>query len=108
VHRIYPNRYFTQESGPTMDGPFTQVKTGIGTGIIQHGEGPAIFAGLDGQSWYLFLDENGLRGYIPLMTKDIASGDWQLPDDYQLPFKCRHGSVIPVTGEEYARLEELL
>lgn len=108
VHRIYPNRYFVQEQGPTMDGLFTTVRTGIGEGIIDHGEGPAIFAGLDGETWYLFLDENGLRGYVPLLSHDLDSGDWVLPDDYSLPHKCRHGSVIAVTAAEYARLEELL
>lgn len=108
VHRIYPDTFFVHERGPSADGPFSTVRTGIGHGVIDHGEGPAIFAGLDGRTWYLFLDENGLRGYVPLMTRDIASGDWSVPPEHHLPSKCRHGSVLPVTTAEYARLEALI
>ncbi|MDQ0875950.1 hypothetical protein QFZ77_004609 [Paenibacillus sp. V4I3] len=53
---------------------------------------------------YLFIDEYGLRGYIPLETKDLDSGEWKMPAEFSLPTMPRHGSVLPVTRSEYERL----
>ena len=71
-------------------------------------EGPTAFkanAGdTSGSKYYLFTDEYGGRGYIPLGTNDISAPDWKVPASYKLPGSPRHGTVIPVTADELKRL----
>ncbi|WP_200935428.1 family 43 glycosylhydrolase [Aeromicrobium sp. Root344] len=71
-------------------------------------EGPTAFkanAGdTSGSKFYLFTDEYGGRGYIPLGTDDINAPDWKVPAGYKLPGSPRHGTVIPVTADELKRL----
>jgi putative cell wall-binding protein len=73
-------------------------------------EGPTAFKAnpgdVNGQKFYLFVDEYGGRGYIPLQTTDIASPDWTVPASYHLPAGPRHGTVIPVTKAELDSLEQ--
>lgn len=76
----------------------------LGSGAIQRGEGPTVFKSNTGNKWYLFVDEYGLRGYVPFETTDLASGRWTQSTDYALPASPRHGTVLPVTGAEYERL----
>ncbi|WP_435338033.1 hypothetical protein, partial [Acinetobacter sp. LH3_13] len=70
-----------------------------GTGAV---EGPSIFKSnpgdVNGDKYYLFVDEYGGRGYIPLATTDIANPNWQVPASYKLPSSPRHGTVMPVTA----------
>ncbi len=57
---------------------------------------------------YLFVDEYGGRGYIPLGTNDLDDPDWTIPDDFDLPANPRHGTVLPVTQAEHdVLLQEL-
>jgi large repetitive protein len=73
-------------------------------------EGPSIFEAnpgdTSGSDYYLFVDEYGGRGYIPLGTDDLEAPDWQVADSYDLPASPRHGTVIPVTAAELAKLRE--
>ncbi|WP_110589550.1 family 43 glycosylhydrolase [Microbacterium suaedae] len=74
-------------------------------------EGPTIFESNPsdvngGGIHYLFVDEYGGRGYIPLVTDDIATGDWAVADSYDLPASPRHGTVIPVTAAELEALSD--
>lgn len=73
-------------------------------------EGPSIFKanpGDDsGSKFYLFVDEYGGRGYIPLGTDDLEAPDWQVAPTYDLPASPRHGTVIPVTQAELDSLRE--
>jgi putative cell wall-binding protein/beta-xylosidase len=75
-------------------------------------EGPTAFAANpgdeNGEKFYLFVDEYGGRGYIPLETADIANPDWKVSAEYDLPASPRHGTVVPVTAAELALLEESL
>lgn len=72
-----------------------------GTGAV---EGPTVFKAnpgdVNGQKYYLFVDEYGGRGYIPLATADLEKPDWNVPATYRLPASPRHGTVIPVTAAE--------
>ncbi len=76
-----------------------------GTGAV---EGPTIFAANDGDTsgskYYLFVDEYGGRGYIPLGSDSLSSPDWKVPATYLLPSSPRHGTVMPVTASELAAL----
>ena len=71
-------------------------------------EGPTVFKSnpgdVNGDKYYLFVDEYGGRGYIPLETADIAAPSWAVASDYDLPASPRHGTVIPVTAAELERL----
>lgn len=73
-------------------------------------EGPTVFKAnpgdTSGSPFYLFVDEYGGRGYIPLGTDDLEHPDWQVPADYDLPASPRHGTVIPVTSAELAALRD--
>jgi beta-xylosidase len=73
-------------------------------------EGPTVFKAnpgdTSGSPFYLFVDEYGGRGYIPLGTDDLEAPDWQVAPDYDLPASPRHGTVIPVTAAELAALRE--
>lgn len=71
-------------------------------------EGPTAFKSnpgdVNGEKYYLFVDEYVNRGYIPLATSDIANPNWRVPASFSLPRSPRHGTVIPVTARELAAL----
>lgn len=73
-------------------------------------EGPTVFkrnpGDTSGGQYYLFVDEYGGRGYIPLTTNDLDNPNWQVPAAYNLPASPRHGTVIPVTQAELDELRE--
>lgn len=72
---------------------------------IEQGEGPTVFKSNTEEKWYLFIDEYTGQGYVPFETTDLASGEWTMSTDYELPESPRHGTVMPVTQQEYERLE---
>lgn len=76
----------------------------VGSGTLEHGEGPTVFKSNTEDKWYLFIDEYGGRGYVPFETTDLDSGEWLPCENHQLPPSPRHGTVLPVTREEYDRL----
>ena len=71
-------------------------------------EGPTVFEAnpgdTSGSAYYLFVDEYGGRGYIPLGTDDLDQPSWRVPAVFDLPASPRHGTVIPVTQAELDRL----
>lgn len=71
-------------------------------------EGPTSFKAnpndVNGQKYYLFVDEYTSRGYIPLETIDIANPSWAVSSSYSLPASPRHGTVIPITAAELAAI----
>ncbi|KAI1360140.1 glycosyl hydrolase [Xylaria arbuscula] len=71
-------------------------------------EGPTVFKSnlgdVNGDKFYLFVDEYTGRGYIPLETADIAAPDWMVSGDFTLPTSPRHGTVLPITAEELGRI----
>ncbi|MEV5448059.1 LamG-like jellyroll fold domain-containing protein, partial [Streptomyces sp. NPDC052644] len=73
-------------------------------------EGPTVFKAnpgdTSGSRYYLFVDEYGGRGYIPLGTDDLARPNWKVPASYRLPASPRHGTVIPVTRAELDALTD--
>lgn len=105
-----------QESSSTLsDGldSWTTIATCIGRDAgTEAVEGPSAFKAnpndVHGEKYYLFVDEFGGRGYIPLQTDDIANPDWTVSSDYTLPTSPRHGTVLPVTAAELTALREAL
>jgi hypothetical protein len=73
-------------------------------------EGPTVFAtnpgDTSGSKYYLFVDEYGGRGYIPLGSQSLATPSWRVPAGYSLPKSPRHGTVIPVSARELAALRQ--
>lgn len=71
-------------------------------------EGPTSFKAnandVNGQKYYLFVDEYTSRGYIPLETTSISSPSWKISNSYSLPANPRHGTVIPITAAELAAI----
>ncbi|MFC4066951.1 immunoglobulin-like domain-containing protein [Actinoplanes subglobosus] len=80
------------------------VKDCIGSGGVSAGEGPLVFKSNTEDRWYLFVDEYGGQGYVPFTSTDLDSGIWTKATSYSLPKRPRHGTVLPVTQEEYDRL----
>ena len=69
-----------QESGNSFFDPsFTLIRENIGQELMERGEGPIVFKSNVEDKWYLFIDEYGLRGYMPLETTDLDSGVWTMP-----------------------------
>lgn len=98
----------SSELRATLDS-WTQVTSCIGANAgTSSVEGPTIFRSnpgdVNGDKFYLFVDEFVDRGYIPLATDDIASPDWQVPSSYTLPPSPRHGTVLSVTAAELEAL----
>jgi beta-xylosidase len=73
-------------------------------------EGPTAFKAnpgdTSGHQYYLFVDEYGGRGYIPLATDDLDNPGWSVPSSYNLPASPRHGTVLPVTAAELKALRQ--
>ncbi len=101
-----PNgKFIFQEVGDSvLDPNFELIKEGIGKGSIGAGEGPTIFKSNTEEKWYMFIDEFGGRGYVPFETTDLQSGEWKMSENYDLPARPRHGTVIPVTKAEHEAL----
>ncbi|SPJ73698.1 related to putative arabinase [Fusarium torulosum] len=75
---------------------------------LQAVEGPTAFKSnpddAQGEKFYLFVDEYGGRGYVPLETADLDKPDWKVSAKYKLPTSPRHGTVIPITAKEHEKL----
>lgn len=73
-------------------------------------EGPIIFKFFDRDEYCLLVDQFATgKGYLPLVTKDLNSGDFRILDasEYDMgETKKRHGSVLKITEEEYQALLE--
>ncbi len=73
-------------------------------------EGPTVFRAnpgdTSGSPYYLFVDEYGGRGYIPLGSPSLTAPQWRVPASYDLPASPRHGTVVPVTARELAALRQ--
>lgn len=101
-----PNgKFIFQEVGNSvLDPNFKLIKEGIGKGSISAGEGPTIFKSNTEEKWYMFIDEFGGRGYVPFEATDLQSGEWKMSENYDLPDRPRHGTVLPVTKAEHEAL----
>lgn len=73
-------------------------------------EGPEIFRFNDRKEWCLIVDRFASgKGYLPLVTDDLAGGDFKILEDSEFHMggtKKRHGGVIPITEEEYRNLAD--
>ena len=93
------------------EGPYTRVEAfdrsmlAIEAGLY---EGPTACRVADGR-WCLFLDYYGVpgdgQGYVPFLANTLESGEFVRSDrDFSFPYGYKHGTVIPITEEEYHRI----
>ena len=71
-------------------------------------EAPTCYKLPDG-SWCLMLDfygcEKSKQGYVPFVAKDISTGRFVRSDkEFSFPYGFKHGTVLPITDEEYDRI----
>ena len=93
-----------ESSSSLTDTTWNPIAECLGQGTIGQGEGPLVFRSNTEEKWYLFIDEFGGRGYTPFESTDLATGAWSPSTSYSLPASPRHGTVLPVTADEYQRL----
>ena len=72
-------------------------------------EGPTAVQLEDGR-WCLFLDYYGVpgagQGYVPFLADSLESGRFIRSDQaFSFPYGYKHGTVIPITIEEYHRIQ---
>jgi len=103
------NNAITMEVAAKLSGPWSDVP-GFNLTDTQHYEGPAAFQlalpGAESESgtWCLMLDHPG-KGYDPFITTNLASGKFTASRDMKFPFIFRHGSILPISAEEYQRVK---
>lgn len=102
-----------QERSDTLLAPLGSAWTTVASCIGRNAglgavEGPTVFKAnpgdMNGQKYYLFVDEYGSGNYVPLETDDIAKPNWKVSSSHNLPRSPRHGTVMPITAAERSRL----
>ncbi|MBO3083140.1 glycoside hydrolase family 43 protein [Cellulomonas fengjieae] len=116
VHRISKEESFApgslrvyHETGPALlSGGYRTVATRIGADAHDRLEAPVLFRDHHDDVWYLFVDQYSRRpqGYVGYRTTDLTSGRWEpIPTDtFRMPPDTKHGGVLPLCGDEWARL----
>jgi len=101
-------KFVFQETSNNFLTGWSTVATNIGKGTILRGEGPTVVRSTTNPGrWYLFLDEYDGKGYVPFQTDSISNGSFSIASGYALPTSPRHGSIIPITDSEMARLKAM-
>ncbi|MBQ7945029.1 MAG: glycoside hydrolase family 43 protein [Lachnospiraceae bacterium] len=74
-------------------------------------EGPEIYPLQDGK-WCLIVDRFATHmGYLPLITEDLASGEFRILEDSEFDMgasRKRHGGVIKLDAQAYERISRAL
>jgi hypothetical protein len=100
----------TMETARRLDGPWTNVP-GFSLAKMTGYEGPEAYViepGAEGRPpvWTLILDHYSAgRGYQPFVTRDIAAGQFEPGAGFTFPFPFRHGSILPLSAAELARVK---
>ncbi len=103
--------YVFMEKSTSLSGDFELVSTyslnGKPASEMKGYEGPTIYK-LNGEDkWCLLLDNYGnSAGYKPFITDDISTGRFVSIEGFTSATKLRHGTVIPITMNEYNALLE--
>ncbi len=103
------NKDITMETAPALDGPWEDVDNFSLAGM-QGYEGPECYViepATDEKpaAWCLILDHYAQgRGYQPYVTENLTGGQFEEGAGFRFPFRFRHGSVLPLTKDEFDRL----
>lgn len=101
----------TMESAPSLNGEWTPVESysidGKPGASVTGYEGPTIFKYHNENKWCLMLDHySGRDGYKPFVTDDLSKGVFTSAGAAEFDDIYRHGTVMPISDEEYQRLIE--
>ncbi len=97
------NKAIAMETSDQLLGTWTTV-SGFTLAGLQGYEGPECYQLANGD-WCLIADHYSVgTGYAPYVTNDLASGTFTAGTGFSFPFPFRHGSVLPLSAEEYERL----
>lgn len=78
---------------------------GVAGNTVTGYEGPTIYKKNDSDEWCLLLDYySKSQGYKPFVTSDITKGEFVSAADFTFDAKYRHGTVMPITKDEYEAL----
>ena len=98
------------ENGSAIDGPWRQVPD-FSLAELTGYEGPQVYIlkpaeGDQPATWCLILDHYAEgRGYQPYVTNNLLEGQFSPAGEaFHFPFHFRHGSVLPLTEEEFVRV----
>jgi hypothetical protein len=100
----------TMEFSDKLTGKWAEVP-GFSLAQLRGYEGPECYqveAASDGKqaTWCLILDQySKSAGYQPFISKDLAGGQFTPGEGFSFPFHFRHGSILPLSKQEYSRLE---
>jgi beta-galactosidase len=104
------NRTIFLETSEKLLGPWTDIPGFSLLNAVGY-EGPACYAlqpSAEGRpgTWCLLLDNYAKgTGYSAFVTHDLAGGKFAPAPDITFSVKTPHGSVLPVSAEEFARLK---
>jgi hypothetical protein len=101
----------TMMKATSLDGPWTDVSSytlnGVAGNTVTGYEGPTIYKLNGTNNWCLLLDYySKSQGYKPFTTTDITKGIFTSASDFSFDVTYRHGTVMPITTEEYNKLIE--
>jgi hypothetical protein len=100
-------KHITAERSSVLDSAeYAPVATGIGGHDLEHGEGPIVVPGSTPGTWFLFIDEFGLRRYTAFTSDSLDTRTWK-PVESKLPPGASHGSILPLSAEEWSQLDAL-
>lgn len=92
---------YTETTTDGIFGTWTRVSDTVTSDYIH--EGPASFQdNLDANLYHLWVDD--YSQYVPYETSDIQGDAWTLASTDGFPSGLKHGSVTPLTQEEYDAL----
>jgi hypothetical protein len=97
----------TMEAADKLAGPWLEIPSPSLAAATKRYEGPATFQFTPQhqgppETWCLMLDNGGYKAFT---TTDLASGKFTESNDTKFPFPFRHGSVLPLSAEEYKRVK---
>ena len=98
----------TMMKSTSLDSGWTDVATytinGVAGNTVTGYEGPTIYKNNDG-GWTLLLDYySKSQGYKPFVTDDLSKGVFKSAADFTFDATYRHGTVMPITQDEYDAL----
>lgn len=106
-YRIYKTDRIQMDTADSLNGTWLPVETNIHALAPRH-EGPAVCRKNGSESWMLMLDNLMTHGgYQLFLTDDLQKGQFVsgiAENTFPERIKYRHGSLLPITKEEYHRL----
>ena len=107
------HKAITMEVSEKLMGPWKDMPQ-FSLGKLQGYEGPECYqlqpaAAGKPAVWCLVIDHFSKgAGYQPFVTENLSGGQFTAAPNFSFPFLFRHGSILPLSSEEYARIDTSL